>query len=236
MPTPHIEAQKGEIGERILLPGDPYRAKYISDNYLENSTQFNDVRGALGFTGYYKNIKVSVLGTGMGPGSIGIYAYELINFYGVKTLIRIGTCGSIQPAINLGDLIIGMAASTDSNFEKQFNTPGTIAAIANPELIISTVEKANQLSGNFHVGNIVSSEIFYHENKDSWKEWAKMGVLALEMEANALYLTAMRHNARALSILTVSDSLVYNNSLSSDEREKGLEKMITLALEVIIEY
>lgn len=236
MPTPHIEAQKGEIAERILLPGDPYRSKYIAENFLENAVLFNDVRGALGYTGYYKNKKVSVMGTGMGSSSIGIYAYELINFYDVKTLIRIGTCGAIQDHIKLGDLIAGIAASTDSNFEKQFNAPGTLAASADASLIISTAEKSKELDFECHMGNIVSSEIFYHDEKDVWKEWAKMGVLVLEMEANALYLTAMRHKAKALTLLTVSDSLVNNSSISSEVREKGLQKMITLALEVIIDH
>ena len=175
MPTPHIEAKDGEIAESILLPGDPLRAKYIADNFLENVVQFNRVRNMLGFTGFYKGKRVSVMGTGMGMPSIGIYSYELMKFYGVKKLIRVGSAGSIQPEVKINDIVIAQAASTNSNFSKQFRVRGEISAISDFNLLSKAVARAQELNLSYHVGNIMSSDTFYDFEKGSWKKWAKMG-------------------------------------------------------------
>jgi purine-nucleoside phosphorylase len=233
MPTPHIEAQEGEIAESILLPGDPLRAKFIADNFLTNAVQFNRVRNMFGYTGEYNGKRVSVMGTGMGMPSIGIYAYELIKFYGVKRLIRVGSAGSIQPHIHVKDIVIAQAASSNSNFSKQFKVRGEIAAISDFHLLSAAVKRAEELQLSFHVGNIMSSDTFYDFEKNSWKKWAKMGVTCLEMEAYALFLTAMSLKVSALTICTVSDSLITGESMPHQERESALGNMIGLALDII---
>jgi len=233
MPTPHIEAKEGDIAEAILLPGDPLRAKFIAENFLTDVMQFNAVRNMLGFTGYYNGKRVSVMGTGMGMPSIGIYAYELIQFYGVKRLIRVGSAGSIQPHIQLRDIVIAQAASTNSNFSKQFKVRGEIAAISDFGLLSASVSRATELGLRFHVGNIMSSDTFYDFEKHSWKKWAKMGVACLEMEAYALFLTAMSLKASALTMCTVSDSLVNGEGMDHQDRQLALGQMIGLALDVI---
>jgi len=233
MPTPHIEAKDGEIAESILLPGDPLRAKYIADNFLENVVQFNRVRNMLGFTGFYKGKRVSVMGTGMGMPSIGIYSYELMKFYGVKKLIRVGSAGSIQPEVKINDIVIAQAASTNSNFSKQFRVRGEISAISDFNLLSKAVARAQELNLSYHVGNIMSSDTFYDFEKGSWKKWAKMGVTCLEMEAYALFLTAMSLKASALTICTISDSLVTGESMDHKDRETALGEMISLTLDII---
>ncbi len=233
MPTPHIEAKDGEIAESILLPGDPLRAKYIAENFLENVVQFNRVRNMLGFTGFYKGKRVSVMGTGMGMPSIGIYSYELMKFYGVKKLIRVGSAGSIQPEVKINDIVIAQAASTNSNFSKQFRVRGEISAISDFNLLSKAVERAQELNLSYHVGNIMSSDTFYDFEKGSWKKWAKMGVTCLEMEAYALFLTAMSLKASALTICTISDSLVTGESMDHKDRETALGEMISLTLDII---
>lgn len=233
IPTPHIEVKNANlIAETILLPGDPLRAKFIADNFLENVTQFNAVRNMLGYTGIYKGKKVSVMGSGMGIPSIGIYSYELIHFYGVKNLIRVGSCGAMQPNIELYDIIFGMSASTNSNYLSQYNLPGTLAPNASFKLLKKAVEIADAKNYKYHVGNILSSDTFYGDDADSWKQWAKMGVLAVEMEAAGLYANALRAGVDALTILTVSDSLVTKEETTSHERQTAFTKMMEIALEL----
>jgi purine-nucleoside phosphorylase len=233
MPTPHIEAKDGEIAESILLPGDPLRAKYIADNFLNEVVQFNRVRNMLGYTGYYQGKRVSVMGSGMGMPSIGIYSYELIKFYNVKKLIRVGSAGSIQENVKIKDIVIAQAASTNSNFSKQFRVRGEISAISDYRLLSAAVSRAHELELPFHVGNIMSSDTFYDFEKGSWKKWAKMGVTCLEMEAYALFLTAMSLKASALTICTISDSLITGESMDHQDRESALGQMIGLALDIV---
>ena len=209
IPTPHIECkEQGVIAETVLLPGDPLRAKFIADTFLEDVVQFNTVRNMFGYTGTYKGKKISVMGSGMGIPSIGIYSYELIHFYGVKNLIRIGSCGSIREDVKIRDVIIGMGACTNSNYASQYGLPGTYAPIASQELLNKAVTVANEKGIDVKVGNILSSDIFYDAQPGIWKKWAEMGVMGIEMEAAALYMNAAHAGVNALCILTVSDSLV----------------------------
>lgn len=233
MPTPHIEAKDGEIAESILLPGDPLRAKYIAENFLTDVVIFNRVRNMLGFTGYYKGKRVSVMGSGMGMPSIGIYSYELIKFYGVKQLIRVGSAGSVQSDVRIKDIVIAQGASTNSNFSKQFKVRGQIAAISDYGLLSKAAARADELNLPYHVGNIMSSDTFYDFEKGSWKRWAKMGVACLEMEAFALFLTAASLRAKALTICTISDSLVTGETMDHKDRETALGDMVGLALDIV---
>lgn len=234
IPTPHIEVkEQGVIAETILLPGDPLRAEFIAKNYLTDVIQFNSVRNMLGFTGYFNDKKVSVMGTGMGIPSIGIYSYELINFYGVKNLIRIGSCGSIKKSVKVRDIVLGMSASTNSNYVKQFNLHGSFAPCASYELLKKAEKAAEKIGVVPKVGNILSSDTFYDDETDGWKKWSKMGTLAIEMEAAALYMNAARADANALCVLTVSDSLVTHEVTSSEERQNSFTDMINIALEII---
>lgn len=233
MGTPHNEANPGEIAETILLPGDPLRAKRIAETMLTDARQFNDVRNMLGFTGFWAGKRVSVMGTGMGMPSIAIYAHELITVYGVKNLIRIGSAGSLQDGVNVRDIVFAQGASTDSNFGKQFGVEGQIAALPNFNLLRKAVETAETLGLKHHVGNVLSSDVFYHFDPENWRKWQKLGILAVEMEANALYLTAAQLGANALAILTVSDSLVSGGSLSQDERQNTFAEMVKVALSVV---
>lgn len=233
IPTPHIAcAEQGIIAETILLPGDPLRAKYIADNFLEDVVQFNSVRNMLGYTGTYKGKKISVMGSGMGMPSIGIYSYELIHFYGVKNLIRIGSCGSIQEDVKIRDVIIGMGACTNSNYASQYELPGTYAPIASWDLLNKAVTVANEKGIDVKVGNILSSDIFYDAQPGIWKKWAEMGVMGIEMEAAALYMNAAKAGVNALCILTVSDSLVTHEATSAEERQNTFTKMMEIALEL----
>lgn len=233
IPTPHISANnKDLIAETILLPGDPLRAKFIADNFLEDVVQFNAVRNMFGFTGTYNGKRISVMGSGMGMPSIGIYSYELINFYGVKNLIRVGSCGALQPELKLYDIVIGMSASTNSNYLHQYNLPGTFAPTASFSLLEKAVKVARDLGVRYHVGNILSSDTFYDDDKEAWKRWAKMGVLAVEMEAAALYANAARASVNALTILTVSDSLVTHEETTAEERQTAFTNMMKIALEL----
>lgn len=233
IPTPHIGvAEEGIIAETVLLPGDPLRAKFIAENYLENHVQFNAVRNMLGYTGTYRGEKISVMGSGMGMPSIGIYSYELIHFYGVKNLIRVGSCGSFQADVKVRDIVIGMAASTNSNYANQFDLPGSFAPAASWALLKKAVDAAGQKGIAVKVGNILSSDIFYDDNRETWKKWANMGVMAVEMEAAALYMNAARAGVNALCILTVSDSLVTRELVSSKDRESTFTQMVEIALEL----
>ncbi|QVK19034.1 purine-nucleoside phosphorylase [Mycoplasmatota bacterium] len=233
IPTPHIETKEANlIAETVLLPGDPLRAKFIAENFLEDVKQFNAVRNMFGFTGTYKGKKISVMGSGMGMPSIGIYSYELIHFYGVKNLIRVGSCGAMQPNMKLYDLVFGMSASTNSNYLHQYQLPGTYAPTASFELLQKAVNQAEKFQYPYHVGSILSSDVFYDDDNESWKKWAKMGVLSVEMEAAALYANAARAGVNALTILTVSDSLVTHELTSSAERQTAFTKMMEVALEL----
>lgn len=233
MNTPHINTNGNKIAETILLPGDPLRAKFIADNYLTEVVQFNSVRNMFGFTGKYKGKEVSVMGTGMGMPSIGIYSHELITKFGVKNLIRIGSCGALQENINLYDIIIGQGASTNSNFASQYGLPGTFAPLASFDLLHKAVNTADRLGLNVNVGNILSTDIFYDDNYEANLLWKKMGILGVEMEAAALYMNAARLGAKALCILTVSDHIIKKEETTAEERQTGFNKMMELSLEMI---
>jgi len=231
--TPHIEVEKeGVIAETVLLPGDPLRAKFIAETYLDDAICFNRVRNMLGFTGKYKGKKVSVMGTGMGMPSIGIYSYELIHFYGVKNLIRVGSCGSYQEDVKVRDIVIAMGACTNSAYASQYGLNGTFAPIASWSLLKKAVDVAERKGIPVKVGNVLSSDVFYNDNPEAWKKWAGMGVLAVEMEAAALYMNAARAGANALCILTVSDSLVTHEETTAEERERSFTQMVEIALEL----
>lgn len=230
--TPHIN-QTAEIAETILLPGDPLRAKYIAENFLSDVEQFNSVRNILGFTGTYKNKKISVMGTGMGNPSIGIYSYELINIFGVKNLIRVGSCGAIKKEINLYDIILAQGSCSDSRYADQFKLLGNISPIASFDLLYKAYLTAQELNIRPYVGNVFATDIFYADMEESLK-WAELGVLAAEMESTALYLNAMRYNANALTILTVSDNLVTHEQTTAQERQTAFTNMINLALETAV--
>ncbi len=236
MPTAHNSAQKGDFAKTVLMPGDPKRAKYIAEQYLENPRLVNDVRGIGGYTGTYHGVPVSVMASGMGMPSIGIYSYELYHFYDVQNIIRVGSAGSIHPAVAVKDLVIGMGASTTSRFVHQFNLNGDYSAVCSYALLESCMEQAKALGlkEKTHVGNILSSDAFYGETPDMVQKWSAMGLLAIEMEAAALYMNAAAAGKNALCICTVSDHLLNGEHLSSEERETGFDEMIRLALETAI--
>lgn len=231
IPTPHIEAKEGEIAKTVLMPGDPLRAKFIAETYLEEVTCFNKVRNMLGFTGTYKGKRVSVMGSGMGMPSIGIYSYELYHFYGVDNIIRIGSAGGFADHVKIRDIVIGMGASTNSNFAAQYKLPGTFAPIADFGLLRKAVEAAEKLNIKTVVGNILSSDTFYDDYSEANALWKKMNVLAVEMEAAALYMNAARAGKKALCILTVSDHVFTGESLSSEDRQLTFRDMMEIALE-----
>lgn len=233
VPTPHIGAREGEIADRVIMAGDPLRAKFMAERFLESPVQYNAVRGMLGFTGTYKGKRVSVQGHGMGMPSIGIYSYELFNFYGVKRIIRTGSAGSINAGVKMGDVVIGMGSCTDSNYASQYGLPGTFAPIADFGLVRAAVEKAEELGVRYKVGNILASDFFYGDDADSWKQWQKMGVLAVEMEAAALYMNAARCGGEALCICTISDSLVTGEACSAEERQTSFTNMMDIAFGII---
>jgi purine-nucleoside phosphorylase len=232
-PTPHIGAQYGEIAETVIMAGDPLRAKMMAERYLENPVQFNNIRGMLGFTGTHKGKRVSVMGHGMGIPSIGIYTYELFNFYGVKRIIRTGSAGAYHSDLHVGDIVIAQGACDNSNFAAQFRLPGTFAPIADFNLLRAAVDKAESMGVTFRVGNILASEIFYNDDPEAWKSWQKMGVLAVEMEASALYMNAARSGNEALCICTISDSLVTHEDTTPEQREKTFTDMMEIAFEII---
>ncbi|MDY0781412.1 purine-nucleoside phosphorylase [Tenacibaculum sp. IB213877] len=228
----HIEAKKGEIAETVLLPGDPMRAKWIAETFLENPVCYNEVRGMLGYTGMYKGKRVSVQGTGMGIPSSLIYCHELINDYGVKNLIRVGSAGSYQKDVKIRDIVIAMAASTNSGLNTIRFNGADFAPTASFELFQKAVEAAKKKNIPLKAGNILSSDEFYADEFESYKKWADYGVLCVEMETNGLYTVAAKHNVNALSILTISDSLVTGERTTADEREQTFKEMIQIALEL----
>ncbi|EEI78855.1 Purine nucleoside phosphorylase [Corynebacterium striatum] len=228
--TPHINPKGAEIAETILLPGDPLRAKFIADTFLEDVVQFNEVRNILGFTGTYQGHRVSVMGTGMGMPSIGIYSWELIHNYGVKNLIRVGSIGALQENINLHDVIVASAASTDSNFLSQYNLPGQYSPTASWKLLKALVDEAEKQVAHIHVGNILSSDVFYNFDQTVNDRWAHMGVLGVEMESAALYAIAAEAGVNALGLFTVSDNIAADTHLSAEERQTAFHTMMKLAL------
>lgn len=232
IPTPHNEAKIGDIAKTVLMPGDPLRAKFIADNYLEDVVCFNTVRNMLGFTGTYQGKRVSVMGGGMGMPSIGIYSYELYHFYDVDNIIRIGSAGGIADDIKLRDIVIGMGASTNSNFAHQYKLPGTFAPIADFGLLRKAVETAEKLNIKTVVGNILSSDTFYDDNPEANSLWKKMNVLCVEMEAAALYMNAARAGKKALCILTISDHVFTGEALSAEDRQNTFNDMMKIALEI----
>ena len=233
MPTPHNNAKKGDIAKTVLMPGDPLRAKFIAETYLENPVCYNEVRGMLGFTGTYKGIPVSVQGSGMGMPSMGIYSHELYSEYDVENIIRIGTAGSIADNINLREVIIAVSASTNSNYAAQYRLPGTYAPTASWKLIAAAVKAAEDKGCIYHAGNILSSDTFY-DDANSLAEWNKMGVLAIEMESAALYMNAARAGKNALCILTVSDCPLKGLSTTAEERQTSFRDMMEIALEAAV--
>lgn len=230
VPTPHIKAQAGEIAEKILMPGDPLRAKFIAENYLTDAVCVNDTRNMLGYTGLYKGGKISVMGSGMGVSSIGIYSYELYNFYDVEQIIRIGSAGALQDDVNVMDVVIAMSACTDSNYGSQYKLPGTFAPTASYELVAKAVEVAKEQGTPVHVGSVVSSDVFYSDDPDSSAAWRKMGVLCAEMECAALFMNAARAGKQALGILTISDHIFRDEAISAEARQTSFNKMMEIAL------
>lgn len=230
MSTPHISANKGEIAEIILLPGDPLRAKFIAENYLENTVCYSSVRNMLGFTGLYKGKRISVQGTGMGIPSISIYVNELINEYNCRKFIRIGTAGGLSPDVKVRDIILAMSASHDSNFNNIRFKGMTYCPTADFTLLNNAYKISLNMGLNPIVGPIISSDTFYNDDKKEYKIWSEYKVLAIEMEAAALYTYAAKYNRQALCICTISDSLVSYESISSQDRQLALKKMIEIAL------
>lgn len=231
VPTPHIAAKLGDFANTVLMPGDPLRSKFIAENFLTDAVLVNNVRGIQGYTGLYNGKRVSVMASGMGIPSIGIYSYELYNFYNVQNIIRIGSAGAMQPDIKLRSLVFAQGACTNSNYAYQFEMPGTIAPIASFDLLRSAVDTAEKLRYDYKVGNVLSSDTFYDDGKGS-AVWKKMGVLAVEMESAALYLNAARAGKKALCICTISDNLLTGEELSADDRQSSFREMMKLALEI----
>lgn len=234
MGTPHINAKDGAFAKTVLMPGDPKRAEWIAKTFLTDVEKVTDVRNIWGFTGYYNGKKISVMASGMGHPSIGIYSHELFTGYGVETIIRIGTCGSYQPNIKLFDVIVAIGSSTDSNWSAQFNLlGGTYSAIGDFDLAVKARDEARNKKIPVHVGQILSADVFYDDNPDAWKKWARLGVLGVEMESYALYTTAAKLGKKALCLLTVSDSFTDHSRIATvEERQLELAQMVKVALEI----
>ncbi|WP_333648858.1 purine-nucleoside phosphorylase [Lacrimispora sp.] len=234
MKTFHNEAEEGQIGKAVLMPGDPLRARYIAETYLTDVVCYNKVRGMNGYTGYYEGKKISVQGSGMGIPSMGIYAYELYHTYGVNAIIRVGTAGAIREEVAVGDIIMAMGCCTNSNFASQYHLPGSFAPIADFGLLKAAADEAEKVKAPYHVGNVLSSDVFYEDQQGEKAQWAKMGVLVQEMETLSLYTTAARAGKKALSILTAGSSLHSDRALTNEEREQKLDMMIRCALHVAL--
>ncbi len=234
MATPHNIAKPEDIAKTVLMPGDPLRSKFIADNFLENPVLFNNVRGIQGYTGTYKGTRVSVMASGMGMPSMGIYSYELFNFFGVENIIRIGSVGAMREDIKVREIIIGMGACSDSNYDEQFHLPGKYAPIADYTLLTTAVEEAKKLGATFHVGNVLSSDRFYDDSAEDNKKWHKMGVLGCEMEAAALYMNAARAKKRGLAICTVSNNLVTGEQISANDIQTTFTEMMEVALNTAV--
>ena len=233
-PTPHNAAVAGDIAKTVLMPGDPLRAKFIAETYLEDAVCFNTVRNMLGYTGTYEGKPVSVMGGGMGIPSIGIYSYELYHFYDVDAIIRVGSAGGMAEDLELGDVVIGMGACTDSNFASQYNLPGTFAPIASFDMLERAVGIAREMGVEPKVGNILSSDVFYGDDPTMYDRWAKMGVLAVEMESAALYMNAARAGKKALCLVTISDIPATGEELSAEARQTTFTQMMEIALKTAV--
>ncbi len=231
-PTPHINATPADFAPTVLMPGDPLRAKFIAENFLENAKLVNNVRGIQGYTGTYEGTRVSVMASGMGMPSMGIYSYELFNFFEVQNILRVGSAGAYRADIRVRDIVLGMGACTNSNYAEQYGLPGTFAPIADWGLLRTCADTADEMGLRFHVGNILSSDTFYRDD-ESVPAWAKMGVLATEMEAAALYMNGARCGKRALAICTVSDHLITGEATTAEERQNSFTEMMELALKTV---
>lgn len=235
MATPHNEAKKGEIAKTVLMCGDPLRAKYIVENFLDDYKLVNSVRNMYCYTGHYKGKEVSVAGSGMGIPSMGIYSYELFNEYDVETIIRVGTAGAYREEVKVGDIVIALGACSDSNYASQYKLNGTFSAIASYDLVETGASICKENNFNYHVGNVFSSDIFYNADKEAWKKWADLGVLAVEMESYGLYLNAAQAHKKALTVLSISDSFITKESTTAEFRQTGFKNMMKLALEIASE-
>ena len=231
MATPHNSADQGAFGKVVLMPGDPLRARFTAQEFLERAELVNDVRGIQGYTGFYEGSRISVMASGMGMPSMGIYSYELFHEYDVDCILRIGSAGSLSERVHVRDIVLGMGACTDSNYAHQYRLPGAFAPIADFDLLKTAAEEGEKLGAVCRVGNLLSSDLFYDDDPDFAAKWAKMGVLAVEMEAAALYMNAARTGKKALALCTVSDHLITGEAISSEERQQGFSRMIRLALE-----
>ncbi len=229
----HIGAEKGQVAPAILLPGDPLRARFIAERFLEDAVCFNEVRGMLGFTGAWRGRPVSVMGTGMGMPSLAIYVHELVVDYGVRTLIRVGTCGALQAGLDVGDIVLPMASSSNSGANRRRFGGQDFAPVADFDLLQRAHRAADELGATVHVGGILSSDTFYDDDSDWWRIWADHGVLACEMETSCLYTLAAKHGVSALSVLTVSDNVVNGRAATTEERERGFPLMAEIALSIL---
>lgn len=234
MSTPHNSAAQGDFAKTVLMPGDPLRARFIAETFLKDARLVNNVRGIQGYTGTYNDTPVSVMASGMGMPSIGIYSYELYHFFGVKNILRVGSAGGMQPHVHVRDIILGMGACTDSRYAAQFNLPGTFAPIADFGLLSIAKRITEEREIPHHVGNLISSDVFYGDDPTASERWRKMGVLAVEMEAAALYMNAARAGRRALAICTVSDHLLTGEATSAEERQNSFTQMMEVALETAV--
>lgn len=233
-PTPHIKATPEDFAKTVLMPGDPLRSRFVAENFLKNAALINNVRGIQGYTGTYRGEKITVMASGMGMPSIGIYSYELYNFFGVENIMRIGSVGGMSEKVKLRDIIIGMGASTTSSFAVQYGLEGSFAPIADYTMLKIAVEEAEKIGASYTVGNILSSDIFYNANPDAQKKWERLGILGVEMEAAALYMNAAYAGKRALAICTVSDHLLTGESLDSEARQNSFTEMMEIALNTAI--
>lgn len=233
-PTAHINATPDDFAKTVIMPGDPLRSKFIAETFLENARLVNNVRGIHGYTGSYRGTPVSVMASGMGMPSIGIYSYELFNFFGVESILRVGSCGALDGELRLRDIVIGQGACTDSGYAGQFGLPGTVAPICDYTLMKTAIDECDALGARFRVGNLLSSDAFYNANQNANAAWMSMGVLAVEMEAAALYLNAMRAKKRALAICTVSDHILTGEQTTAEERQTSFTQMMEVALNTAV--
>ncbi|MBP5195116.1 MAG: purine-nucleoside phosphorylase [Lachnospiraceae bacterium] len=234
-PTPHINASPEDFAKTVLMPGDPLRSKFIAENFLDDAKLVNNVRGVKGYTGKYEGKPVTVMASGMGMPSIGIYSYELYNFFGVENIIRIGSTGSINEDVKVRDIVFALGASTNSNYARQFELPGVFAPIADFGLLKKAVDNAETLGASYHVGNVLSSDTFYDAQDDANDKWIKMGVLCIEMETAALYMNAAKAHKKALGMFTVSDHILTGEALSAEERQTSFRQMMEIALKTAAE-
>jgi purine-nucleoside phosphorylase len=234
-PTPHINASPEDFAKTVLMPGDPLRSKFIAENFLDDAKLVNNVRGVQGYTGKYEGKPVTVMASGMGMPSIGIYSYELYNFFGVENIIRIGSTGSINEDVKVRDIVFALGASTNSNYARQFELPGVFAPVADFGLLKKAVDNAETLGASYHVGNVLSSDTFYDAQDDANDRWIKMGVLCIEMETAALYMNAAKAHKKALGMFTVSDHILTGEALSAEERQTSFRQMMEIALKTAAE-